>query len=245
MKISRLPWCLDYGKNRSIQCTCETEASYRRPDNVIWEFALSEKRAVVTINGRDFYALASRTSIRHGVVVIPSGGVRDEMFSYIIAAVEWAGTRGIGPINFYQQFVTVDTELAITAAPIFDQPCCVAKFRELLGFISPNRFFRISLLRSEWFLCFWGRGRSGVLAMRLRRRVQRPPQSTFHTSCDLIVRQLVIVGFRHDGTTMKKLRLPSPPRRSIFCNTIGVTVEHVWPKWLRRSCQRQLKATTS
>ena len=27
MKISRLPWCLDYGKNRSIQCTCETEAS--------------------------------------------------------------------------------------------------------------------------------------------------------------------------------------------------------------------------
>ena len=91
------------------------------PDNVIWEFALSEKRAVVTINGRDFYALAKRTSVHHGVVVIPSGGIRDEMFSNIIAAVEWAGTRGIGPINFYQQFVTVDSELAITAKAIFDE----------------------------------------------------------------------------------------------------------------------------
>jgi hypothetical protein len=32
---------------------------------------------------------------------------------------------------------------------------------------------------------------------------------------------------------MRKLRLPTPPRRCIFCNAIGVTVEHVWPKWLR------------
>jgi predicted nuclease of predicted toxin-antitoxin system len=53
------------------------------PDNVIWEFALSEKRAVVTINGQDFFALARQASVHHGVVVIPSGGLRDEMFSYI------------------------------------------------------------------------------------------------------------------------------------------------------------------
>jgi hypothetical protein len=32
---------------------------------------------------------------------------------------------------------------------------------------------------------------------------------------------------------MKKLRLPTPSRRCIFCNVSGVTVEHVWPKWLR------------
>jgi hypothetical protein len=33
---------------------------------------------------------------------------------------------------------------------------------------------------------------------------------------------------------MKKLRLPTPSRRCIFCNASGVTVEHVWPKWLRK-----------
>jgi hypothetical protein len=32
---------------------------------------------------------------------------------------------------------------------------------------------------------------------------------------------------------MKKLRLPTPSRRCIFCNASGVTIEHVWPKWLR------------
>jgi predicted nuclease of predicted toxin-antitoxin system len=91
------------------------------PDHVIWEFALSEKRAVVTINGRDFVALAKRSSIHHGIIVIPSGGLRNEMFSYIIAAVDWAKTRGIGPISFYQQHISVNTALSISAEPLFDQ----------------------------------------------------------------------------------------------------------------------------
>jgi predicted nuclease of predicted toxin-antitoxin system len=91
------------------------------PDNVIWEFALSEKRAVVTINGQDFFALARQASVHHGVVVIPSGGLRDEMFSYIMAAIEWAKTRGIGPISFYQKFVKVNTEFEISAVTVFDQ----------------------------------------------------------------------------------------------------------------------------
>jgi predicted nuclease of predicted toxin-antitoxin system len=91
------------------------------PDYVIWEFALTEKRAVVTINARDFLPLAKRSSFHHGIVVIPSGGMRDEMFTYIMAAMKWSKERGIGPINFDQYFVTVSSELEVVAEPTFDR----------------------------------------------------------------------------------------------------------------------------
>src|SRR5262249_49500723 len=90
-------------------------------DHVIWEYALTEKRAVVTINGRDFLVFARRMSIHPGVVVLPSARLRDEMFQYIMAAIAWSKTRTIRPISFYQQFVTVSTEFHNTAEVIFDQ----------------------------------------------------------------------------------------------------------------------------
>src|ERR1700687_4046669 len=60
------------------------------PDRVIWDFAFAEKRTVVTINGRDFITLARRSAYHYGIVIIPSGGTPPEMYSYIMAAVEWA-----------------------------------------------------------------------------------------------------------------------------------------------------------
>lgn len=39
-------------------------------------------------------------------------------------------------------------------------------------------------------------------------------------------------------------KLPRPTRRCIFCNATGVTVEHIWPKWLRRYVPPALKKHT-
>jgi predicted nuclease of predicted toxin-antitoxin system len=89
-------------------------------DHELWEFAAAEKRAIVTINGRDFIALARRASFHYWVMIIPSGGTPPEMYDYIMAAVEWARADRIGPIDFSQKVISVAIDLGILAEPVFD-----------------------------------------------------------------------------------------------------------------------------
>ena len=46
------------------------------PDHVIWQFAQSEQRAVVTINAGDFKKLAAKTAAHAGVIITQAAGLR-------------------------------------------------------------------------------------------------------------------------------------------------------------------------
>ena len=61
-------------------------------DHVLWEYASSEGRTVVTINKAHFVRLARLSVLHPGLVIIPSGGNRDEQFEYLITSITWATT---------------------------------------------------------------------------------------------------------------------------------------------------------
>jgi hypothetical protein len=51
-----------------------------------------EVRTVVTINKMLFMHLAKLSIAHPGILVIPSGGTREEQFAYVMAAITWAGS---------------------------------------------------------------------------------------------------------------------------------------------------------
>ena len=50
--------------------------------------AAREGRAVTTINFADFEKLALSRKTHPGIIIIPSGGTREEQFTYIVAAAD-------------------------------------------------------------------------------------------------------------------------------------------------------------
>ena len=66
-------------------------------DHEIWKLANGRSHTIVTINGRDFMKLASRTEAHSGIIVIPSGGSADAQLTFIMSAVNWGAKRPIRP----------------------------------------------------------------------------------------------------------------------------------------------------
>ena len=64
-------------------------AKLQAKDYEVLAFATQNRRAVATINDFDFEKLLLKRKTHFGVVTIPSGGTRDEQFSYIVKAVEY------------------------------------------------------------------------------------------------------------------------------------------------------------
>src|SRR5262249_2292957 len=62
-------------------------AKLRAPDYRILQFAVRENRAVVTIDVADFEKLVGKKQEHPGILVIPSGGSRDEQYGYVVAIV--------------------------------------------------------------------------------------------------------------------------------------------------------------
>lgn len=77
-----------------------------RADHDVWRYAVGESRTVVTTNGADFRKLAAAEALHPGLVVIPSGGRRDEQLEYVVSAVEWVGTANAG-VGFMNRYVEV------------------------------------------------------------------------------------------------------------------------------------------
>src|SRR5579864_8753144 len=76
--------------DEGIDAVCVRDRSLlRASDPRVFQFAVKEGRAVVTINEADFEKMVERMATHPGVVVIPSGGSRDEQFDFIKLAAEW------------------------------------------------------------------------------------------------------------------------------------------------------------
>lgn len=88
-------------------------AMLRARDNRIFDFARREQRALVTIDQSDFTKLAERHPSHPGVIVMPSGGGRDEQFDYTMAVCDWARNQGAAMMVLRDRITSVDEEMNI------------------------------------------------------------------------------------------------------------------------------------
>jgi len=88
-------------------------------DYTIWRLAISERRAIVTINGRDFEKLAQRESHHPGVIVIPSGHGRAGQLDCIMRVVKWATEEHAIVPSLVRRVVTVSSKFEITALEVY------------------------------------------------------------------------------------------------------------------------------
>jgi predicted nuclease of predicted toxin-antitoxin system len=89
------------------------------PDHQVMRTAIKEDRAVVTINEGDFTKIGARIETHPGILVIPSGGSRDEQADYIIALGDWA-RRNPSPMHAFRDRVTEISEKGM----ISSKTCC-------------------------------------------------------------------------------------------------------------------------
>jgi hypothetical protein len=61
----------------------------------------------VTINRLDFRRLAQLSILHPGVIIIPSGGGRNEQFDYIMTSVNWAVSLNYPMSAFANRYVEV------------------------------------------------------------------------------------------------------------------------------------------
>lgn len=83
-------------------------------DHTLWEYANTEGRIIVTINKGHFMRLAKLSILHPGILVIPSGGTRDEQFDYVMTAVTWAADRNYPGSAFANRYVEVSVALELT-----------------------------------------------------------------------------------------------------------------------------------
>jgi predicted nuclease of predicted toxin-antitoxin system len=83
-------------------------------DHTLWAYANAEGRTIVTINKVHFVRLAKLSILHPGVLVIPSGGTRDEQFDYVMAAIIWATSTNYPGSVFANRCVEVSVALEIT-----------------------------------------------------------------------------------------------------------------------------------
>src|SRR5262245_35282310 len=61
-------------------------------DHTVWTYALTEDRAVCTINGSHFKRLAAATDLHPGVLVFPNGHNPRSQFDLVMSALTWITT---------------------------------------------------------------------------------------------------------------------------------------------------------
>ncbi|MBV9567236.1 MAG: DUF5615 family PIN-like protein [Hyphomicrobiales bacterium] len=84
------PWLVSHLWSIGVDATClRDRGMLRRPDHEVWSLAQQEKRALATINKGDVEALAEVDPCHCGLILIPSGGTRNEQLNYITAAINF------------------------------------------------------------------------------------------------------------------------------------------------------------
>ena len=92
-------------------------AMLEAPDHKIWQFAATEQRTIVTINGRDFRKLAAQSETHHGIIVIPSGHNADGQFQLIMSAMGWLNQSNSGT-GFTNHYVEIGEDGQIILAEV-------------------------------------------------------------------------------------------------------------------------------
>lgn len=80
-------------------------------DHVLWTYATAKSRTVVTINKAHFVRLAKLAVAHPGVLLIPSGGNRDEQFEYVMTPVIWAANTNYPVSAFANRCIEVSVTL--------------------------------------------------------------------------------------------------------------------------------------
>jgi len=94
-------------------------------DYAVWKYAISESRALVTINGKHFLKYAYQEQLHPGLIVIPSGGDRPTQFGYVIAAIDWAQTSNAFSPNFANYFIDIGNDNSVAAQEACSQTVVV------------------------------------------------------------------------------------------------------------------------
>ncbi len=90
-------------------------ARLRWPDYRVLQFAASENRAVATINEADFEKLVKRKPTHPGVVVVPSGGSREEQYEYLTTIADFLRTAPNAMEAAKNHIICVNEEMTVTA----------------------------------------------------------------------------------------------------------------------------------
>jgi predicted nuclease of predicted toxin-antitoxin system len=98
-------------------------------DHEVWNLALAEDRTIVTMNGRHFRRLATMAPRHPGILVLPSGGSRDEQFGHVTTAIDWITEKFPMMPTFANYFIEVDESGQIVGAEIFASPLLAVRRR--------------------------------------------------------------------------------------------------------------------
>jgi hypothetical protein len=79
-----------------------------RPDHEVWNLAQQEERALATINKGDFEAFADVDPYHHGLILIPSGGTRNEQLNYVTSAINFVKSTNNPDTWFRGRYLRVD-----------------------------------------------------------------------------------------------------------------------------------------
>lgn len=83
------------------------------PDHEVWRQAVNDGRCLVTINLRDFVALAKRGEIHGGLITLPPQTTADEQFDLIVKALSHVAADAPGA-GFLNKWLDIDVQGRIT-----------------------------------------------------------------------------------------------------------------------------------
>jgi predicted nuclease of predicted toxin-antitoxin system len=84
-------------------------------DHRILQYAELESRAVATINESDFERLVMKKSTHHGVIIVPSGGSRDEQYKQLAEVAEYLRKSPNAMLAARDRIISIDEEMRISA----------------------------------------------------------------------------------------------------------------------------------
>ncbi len=87
----------------------------RASDYKVLQFAQGENRAVATIDDADFEKLVKRMSTHCGIVVVPSGGKRDEQYEYVLEIGKFLRQSPNAMLAARDRITAVNEEMKVSA----------------------------------------------------------------------------------------------------------------------------------
>jgi predicted nuclease of predicted toxin-antitoxin system len=90
-------------------------AMLRASDHKVLQFAQGESRAVATIDEADFEKLVKKMPTHCGIVVVPSGGRRDEQYEYVMEIAKFLRQSPNAMLAARDRITTVNEEMKVSA----------------------------------------------------------------------------------------------------------------------------------
>jgi predicted nuclease of predicted toxin-antitoxin system len=103
------PWLVPHLWTIGVDTAClRDRGMLMRLDQEVWNLAQQEERALATINKGDFEAFADVDPYHHGLILIPSGGTRNEQLNYVTSAINFVKSTNNPDTWFRGRYLRVD-----------------------------------------------------------------------------------------------------------------------------------------